>query len=111
MKIKKIWITLTVVIAVVIFAVLIISRSPDGASKQTTMCIAEHSQLYIQLGCHACEIQEEMFEDNYKYLNVIDCFFEREKCTDIQYTPTWIINGEKYTGVQSIEKLKELTGC
>ena len=44
-------------------------------------------------------------------LNVIDCFYEQEKCTNIQYTPTWIINGQKYEGFQSIEKLKELTGC
>ena len=77
------------------------------------MCIGQNSELYIQLGCHACETQEELFGENYQYLNSIDCFFEREQCIDagITATPTWIIDGKKYIGVQNIEKLKELTGC
>ena len=52
-----------------------------------------------------------MFGKNRQYLNTIDCWYEREKCLGIQSTPSWIIKGEKYIGVQSIEKLKELTGC
>ncbi len=98
---------------------LLVQQSDDSSggsgggssSEEIAMCIGENSELYVQLGCNACETQKEMFGDNYKYLNVIDCWSEKEKCSEIQYTPTWIINGEKYTGVQSIEKLKELTGC
>jgi len=44
-------------------------------------------------------------------LNVVDCFFEGGKCGDLISTPTWIIKGKEYGGVQSFEKLKELTGC
>ncbi len=107
---KRTLITLAIILGVIILSAIILSRG-NGVSKETTMCIANHSQLYTQLGCHACETQEKMFGENYQYLNVIDCWFEKEKCSEIQYTPTWIIKGEKYTGVQSIKKLKELTDC
>ena len=108
---KSLWITISIIIIVVIFAIIMKSNLGNGASQETVQCIGQNSALYIQLGCHACEIQEDLFGENYQYLNVIDCWFEREKCSEIQYTPTWIINGKKYEGVQSIEKLKELTGC
>ena len=74
-------------------------------------CIGQESVLYVQLGCHACETQQEIFGDNYKYLNRIDCFYEKEKCPGIEATPTWEIKGKRYKGVKSIEKLRELTGC
>ena len=107
---KRKWITIVIIIAVIIFSFLIINRSAE-VSMQLTKCIGEGSILYVQLGCHACSNQEKIFGSNYKYLNVVDCWYEREKCGGIAVTPTWIINGEKYVGLQTIEKLKELTGC
>lgn len=111
MRIRKRWITLGVVIGVIILALIVTNISPKETTKEIAMCIGRNSELYIQLGCHACSIQEEVFGENYKYLNVIDCFFEKEKCHNITYTPTWIIKGKEYVGVQKIEKLRELTGC
>ncbi len=113
MKIKKSWITILVIIAVVILAVFLIRKNSNIVSKETAVCIGNNSVIYTQLGCHACEIQEKMFGDNYQYLNQIDCIFEGEKCIQEQITatPTWIINSKKYVGIQSIETLKNLTGC
>lgn len=108
---KSFWITGGVIVAVIIFAIVMKSFIGNGASKQTAECIGENSELYVQLGCHACESQEKLFGENYQYLNIIDCWFEQEKCGGITHTPTWIINGEKYRGVRSIKELKELTGC
>jgi len=108
---KKNWITFIIIIIVIILAVFLIRKNSNNITKETAMCIANSSTLYVQLGCHACEIQEKKFGENYRYLNVIDCWFEPEKCSEIRATPTWIIRGEKYIGVQDIEKLKELTGC
>ncbi len=109
---KRGWIVPAIIIGIIILAVIIMRTGnsedvPDDVAK----CIGENSLIYVQLGCHACEKQEELFGDSYQYLNLIDCFYERDKCSDIQYTPTWIIEGEKYIGVQTIEKLRELTGC
>jgi hypothetical protein len=108
---KSLWITIGIIIIVILFAVIMRSSIHNGVSSEVTKCIGENSILYTQLGCHACKNQEKLFGENSQNLNIVDCFYEREKCAEIQYTPTWIINGEKYTGVQSVEKLKELTGC
>ncbi len=107
---KKNLVTILIILGVIILSIIIINRG-NGVSQQTAMCIGQNSELYVQLGCNACKTQEEMFGENKKYLNIIDCWFEREKCLDIEHTPTWIIQGKRYEGVQSIEKLKELTGC
>lgn len=111
-KDTKIYLALAVVIILIIIGIFWIKNN-NHIDKKLAQCIANKSELYIQLGCPACKIQEDMFKDSYIYLNVIDCHYQPEKCIDarLTHTPTWIINGEKYQGVQSIEKLKELTGC
>ena len=110
---KKRWITVLVVLAVIILSVIIMSRSHPEPEVEVAKCIGAKAVLYTQLGCHACESQEKMFGDNYQYLSVVDCFFEREECIEkeIKGTPTWIINGEEQLGSRSIEELRELTGC
>jgi len=108
---KSSLITIIVIVAIIIFAIVLIKSTSNGVSKETTMCIAASSEFYTQLGCHACEIQEEMFGKNSQYLTLIDCWTERDKCTEITHTPTWVINNQEYIGVQTIEKLKELTNC
>jgi len=87
----------------------------DLPSEEVVRYIGEHSVLYVQAGCIHCREQEDLFGENVKYLHIFDCAASKDNtlvCNlgGIVTTPTWIINGEKYTGVQSIEKLKELTG-
>jgi len=112
MKKKEInWIILLIVFGIIILAKIILSNKSVETSNEIAQCIGENSVLYTQLGCHACEAQKNIFGESYQYLNEIDCFYEREKCSEITATPTWLINGEKYIGVQSIEELRELTKC
>jgi len=110
---KNTLINLVIVICVVILAVIILLNS--GKAPETTeeiaKCIGENSILYVQLGCSHCRDQEDMFGEFKDKLTIIDCFYERDKCADIEATPSWKIKGELYEGVQSIENLKELTGC
>ena len=114
-KTKKLVINLITIaiIAILIIVLIQIRDSPSNTTEEITKCIGENAKLYTQLGCHACEAQEKMFGENYQHLTIIDCWDDREKCAEkeIEYTPTWIINGEKIIGVQEIEKLQELTGC
>ena len=113
MKKQTLW-TIVIIIAVVVLAYFIITGSESKTpqtDEEAAKCIGQNSLLYVQLGCPHCKDQEEMFGDNVKYLNTIDCFYEGDKCADITGTPTWVINGKKYVGVQDIETLKQLTGC
>jgi hypothetical protein len=113
---KNLIINIMIILAVIIIAIilLIINRpNPNKTSEEIAKCIGSKSVLYTQLGCHYCKNQEDMFGENYKYLNVIDCWYDNRACVEnnITGTPSWIIKGKKYSGVQTIEKLQELTGC
>jgi hypothetical protein len=113
-KTKSLIITIVILAAIAVIAVLALTKHPaPSTDAETAKCIGSKSLLYVQLGCSHCKDQEDMFGENVKYLKMIDCFYERQACIDanITGTPTWTINGEKYLGVQSIDKLKELTGC
>ena len=100
------------IVAIVLIVTLIIANQPKQETPEAlTKCIGANSILYIQLGCSHCKDQEDLFGDNKKFLTTVDCFYEGAKCADIKATPTWVINGKKHEGIQSIETLRELTGC
>ncbi len=110
-------VTIAVIIAVIALAVYILFRDNPApvVSAEDAMCIGNNSELYSQTGCSACKVQADLFGENLKYINEIDCFLpaNRQLCIDknIEATPTWIINEERYVGVQSVDTLKNLTGC
>jgi len=102
------------ILLVLILALFVVSGCIlGGVSKATVECIASKSTLYIRTGCPYCEEQKKLFGENFDYLNVINCAEEPAMCVkaDIVGVPTWVIDGEKIEGVQSITKLKELTEC
>lgn len=108
------FITALVIIAILGFSIYIIFNKPASqTSAETVKCIGEKSAIYVQTGCPHCADQEAMFGDNFKYLNSTDCYYKSQTCADagIEAVPTWVINGQKYVGVQSIETLQNLTGC
>ncbi|HTZ41830.1 MAG TPA: hypothetical protein VMC07_01320 [Candidatus Omnitrophota bacterium] len=117
MKIKrKNLVTLFIIIGILILAGIIIyfqAKPGAGVSPQIAACIGKHSIMYSQTGCHYCKQQKELFGNSVQYLNITECDINSAPCTKlgIQATPTWIINGTWYVGVQPIEKLQNLTGC
>jgi hypothetical protein len=117
MKKEKL-ITTGIIIFVLLIAGLVIyfkNNSTPQTSVEVAKCVGQNSLLYVQAGCSHCKDQEDLFGNNTQYLNMIDCIQQdsRSKCitAGIRGTPTWIIKNQSYEGVQTIEKLKELTGC
>ena len=116
-KKKRDWVTWILVVLVIIGGIYIASDSQGGENSESkeeiAKCIANKSTLYVQLGCHACKTQENILGDNYKYFDVVDCFYEQDKCVEmnITATPTWIIKGERYKGYKRMDKLEELANC
>ncbi len=112
----KIPVTILAVLAVAIISFFVLRDKFTGAviteSSEVAKYIGQHSVLYAQPGCSHCEVQKGKFGKDYQYLTVVDCLQDSQTCilNNITGTPTWVINGEKYVGVLSIEKLKELTG-
>ena len=111
---KDLKVTIVIVLAVLALAYVVISFQGSGVpsiSEEIAKCIGENSVIYVQTGCSACTYQEELFGENYKHLEIINCTDNIELCPGVSVTPTWKINGELIERVQSIKKLKELTGC
>lgn len=110
---KNTWVNGLVILGVLILALIILlnANNTPNTDEETAKCIGENSILYVQLGCHYCEAQENMFGNYTHYLEIVDCFYERDKCDGIGGTPSWEIGGKIYEGVQSIETLTNLTGC
>lgn len=106
-------ITVLIILGILILTVILINNKKAETPNEIAQCIGEKSLLYTQLGCHACKTQENLFGESYQYLNKIDCYYNTNECitANITATPTWVINGEKYVGVQSVTELKELTNC
>ena len=89
-------ITIIIVIALVV-GILLIKNSPTNTTtEEIAKCIGEESTIYTQLGCHACENQKQMFGESYQYLNIVDCWYEEDKCGEIDETPTWRIKNKDY---------------
>jgi protein-disulfide isomerase len=86
----------------------------SGDAEGLAKCLTDKGVvMYGSKYCPHCRNQKEMFGDAFQYVNYIECTEERQKCMDAGITgvPAWIIDGNKYEGVQPLEKLAELAGC
>lgn len=121
MKKESKWITVTVAVGIfmvlmgMILAVMIWKRETMPAwelNETIADCIAENSVLYVSEGCIQCREQEKIFGEYYGNLVIVDCL-EGKRCleADIIRVPTWIIDGDHFEGVQSLEFLTVMTGC
>ncbi len=106
-------ITIIIILTIILLSIIILNNAGSKISEEEAKCIGQNSVIYVQEGCSHCVKQEEMFGENYKYLNVVDCVYEEDKCINagIQGTPTWIIKDKIYEGFQTKDKLKEFAGC
>lgn len=112
---KKDKIVLIVLVAIVIGIVIAIDyvQSNGNHSQTTIQCISDNSILIVSKTCGHCANQIEILEDykdEFEILYVDDdpTLLERY---NLRGVPSWIIDNQTYTGVRSIESLKELTGC
>ncbi len=98
-----------------IFVLLIAGCSQSSNNLDNfAVCISENDAvMYGTEGCSYCQSQKAEFSSSVKYVNYIDCDKQKDVClrNNIKRYPTWIINGEYYTGYQPLDKLASLTGC
>ena len=107
---------IVVLVGLIIYSASFIQDEPTSTNNfdsSTLACIADNSQLYVSEGCSYCAQQKEILGEEISLFDIIDCRENPQSCVamDIQVVPTWNVNGTKVTGVHSLEKLKELTGC
>lgn len=73
--------------------------------------------LYGAYWCPHCKEQKELFGDAAQFLDYVECDAKGvganpDECVakGIEGYPTWIYNGQKYSGTQSIDTLAKIVG-
>lgn len=94
------------------------------SSNPAKIALAQHltqvgAKMYGAYWCHHCHQQKQMFgKQAIAAIDYIECSpnghwaGQAEVCqaAQIEAYPTWQINGQLYTGTQSLEKLAEISG-
>ena len=109
-----IYTSIILIVALIVGITFIIQEySKEELTIEEITCIAENSVLFSSKTCFHCFQQKEILGDNIDLFWIIyaDESPEILEEFDINVFPTWIIGEETYLGVQSLGKLKELTGC
>ena len=89
------------------------SRGP-GEYDTFAQCLTEKgATMYGTEWCGHCKDQKADFGSSFQYVNFVDCDKQKSLCVTegVKGYPTWIINGELYSGRQNMFKLSQLTDC
>jgi hypothetical protein len=88
---------------------------PSGKYDTFAQCLASKNlTMYGAVWCSACKAQRALFGDSFKYASYVECTENPNECIAkaIEKYPTWIDEKEqRYVGVQSLEKLSEISNC
>lgn len=72
-------------------------------------------KIYGADWCQHTQKQKEILGNAFEYLTYVECETESREstgnCEDIDFYPTWEIDGEKIVGILSIKDITKLTGC
>ncbi len=78
------------------------------------LCLSSRGALLFGADwCPACRHQDELFGSAASYLEHIDCDENPSACADagVRSIPAWEIEGRLHSGVQSLDKLAQMSGC
>lgn len=117
----SLWLTLGAVIVVILLIALAVSNK-GGAGQYDTFaqCLTDKgTKIYSAYWCPNCARQKELFGNSYRLLDDKECAVRGQSrnltlCQNdgITAVPTWeFSDGERVSGVQSLESLSERTGC
>ncbi len=112
--------TILWIIAIFILIILLIynpfksKTSEAGQYDVFAKCLTESGiKMYGTEWCPHCKNQKKLFGSSFEFVDYIDCDKNKEICLieEIQGYPTWKLNGESYTGEQSLEALAQISKC
>ncbi|OGD63667.1 hypothetical protein A2215_02030 [Candidatus Berkelbacteria bacterium RIFOXYA2_FULL_43_10] len=95
------------------------STSEDDAYKEALAkdLAAKGMVMYGAYWCTHCNNQKETFGDAFQYIDYVECDPKGENANPdecaaqgVDGYPTWIYQGVKYSGEQSLEKLAQIVG-
>ena len=118
---KSIGAAVVVIVALHLYFAGYVGNAP-GPEDPWIRGLAEHlsksdAKFYGASWCPHCNSQKDLFGSSAKRIPYVECSPggsnapQAQVCKDksIQSYPTWIINGQRYTGVQPLDTLAQLT--
>jgi hypothetical protein len=110
---------IVVAVVVIIFGFIMIrsASAPISSTKYDDFakCIASKDlTMYGAVWCSHCQDQKRLFGNSFKYAKYVECPDNIKLCTDLGINgyPTWMdASGNKHEGLQSLEKLAEISKC
>lgn len=115
---QPIRIKFTHLVVVIILAVILWYAwgwaTPEPDYTEFAQCLSDNGAvMYGTYWCSHCKAQKAEFGDAFSYVDYVECTENPDVCTEagIRGYPSWIINGQKYEGVQPFERLGSLTQC
>jgi hypothetical protein len=113
LKLNFLWIGVIVVALASFLALKNLSPEQD-IHGDFAKCLSDNGAIMFGTKtCGHCKNQKELFGGSFRYINYVECTEQMETCEQngISGVPTWLINGEKYPGEQSLERLSQISGC
>ena len=106
----------TAIVLTLIFLVLSVNNyiKRPGQYDDFAKCLTEKGAVvYGNDYCLYTIKQLNFFGKSKEYLNYVKCADNKRLCDSkkISITPTWEIDRESYSGVQTFERLSAITGC
>ncbi|MGB7556767.1 MAG: hypothetical protein WBM04_20545 [Candidatus Korobacteraceae bacterium] len=115
------WVFLVLLIALMISGFGTTGGAADSSNMDAfAKCLAnKHVTMYGSFLCPHCDDQKKLLGASFKYVPYVECAIPGTRrltftcqMAQIQFTPTWIFaDGERRTGVQSLQQLSTKTGC
>ena len=104
----------TIFLLLTITSLLLLSSCIQPRYDEFAQCLTKNDvKMFGTDWCSVCKSQKAEFGASFKYVDYVNCDFQTVECkeNDVNRYPTWKINGTKYVGKQSFNKLASLSGC
>ena len=104
------------ILVIVIFGIYAVLKPsiPESDLEKFADCLTKNGAIFYGTNtCSHCKTQKELLAEGMDFINYIDCALNSAACNQAQIRAyhTWLINGQKYTGQKSLEKLSTLSNC
>ena len=88
------------------------SKAPGQYDEFAKYLTEQGVKMYGAEWCSHCKNQKKLFGNSFQYVNYVDCDKNSKECKEagISGYPTWKVNGQNYSGEQSLERLAQLSG-
>ena len=114
-KKNLIYLIVAIVVLVALIYLIVLRTNAPGKYDSFAQCLTDNGVvMYGTDWCRFCQDQKGRFgAKSFKLIDYVNCDFNGAECANagVQGYPTWLINEQTYSGVQSLQSLSSLTGC